>query len=153
MKIERAGSDQFAELTELWERSVRASHSFLSEEDIAELRVAVREKALPALELYIAVDDAGATLGFMGMAGNSVEALFVDAPFFGRGAGAALLDHARAMHETLKVEVNEQNPRAVAFYEKYGFRRTGRSQTDSEGRPFPLLHLTLADDSGTGINS
>lgn len=148
MKIERAGSGQLAELTELWERSVRSSHEFLSEDDIIGLRGDVRTKALPALELYIAVDDQGGTLGFMGMHGNNVEALFIDPPHAGKGVGRALLDHARAMHGTLKVDVNEQNPEALRFYEQYGFRRTGRSATDSDGRPFPLLHLELAPAPG-----
>ncbi|MFO6398493.1 GNAT family N-acetyltransferase, partial [Pseudomonas aeruginosa] len=38
---------------------------------------------------------------------------------------------------------NEQNPQACGFYRHYGFRQTGRSATDSAGRPFPLLHMSL----------
>ncbi|MFU6774762.1 GNAT family N-acetyltransferase, partial [Pseudomonas aeruginosa] len=43
----------------------------------------------------------------------------------------------------LSVDVNEQNPQACGFYRHYGFRQTGRSATDSAGRPFPLLHMSL----------
>jgi putative acetyltransferase len=39
--------------------------------------------------------------------------------------------------------VNEQNPEAVGFYLHYGFAQTGRSPLDGEGRPFPLLHMSL----------
>lgn len=38
------------------------------------------------------------------------------------------------------VDVNEQNPDALAFYEGRGFVIKGRSETDGEGRPFSLLH-------------
>jgi putative acetyltransferase len=42
----------------------------------------------------------------------------------------------------LTVDVNEQNPEAVAFYLALGFHVVGRSATDAEGRPFPLLRLS-----------
>ncbi|WP_353736292.1 hypothetical protein [Shewanella sp.] len=42
-----------------------------------------------------------------------------------------------------KVDVNEQNPQALGFYEHVGFKLVGRSPTDSQGKPFPLLHMAL----------
>ena len=60
---------------------------------------------------------------------------------FGRGVGGALLRHARNRHGALHLEVNEQNARALAFYQRQGFVITGRSALDSAGRPYPLLHL------------
>jgi putative acetyltransferase len=41
----------------------------------------------------------------------------------------------------LTVDVNEQNPAAVGFYEAVGFVVVGRSPLDDAGRPFPLLHM------------
>ncbi|MCK5746572.1 MAG: GNAT family N-acetyltransferase [Oricola sp.] len=143
MKIERGGEELYDELTALWERSVRASHSFLSEDDIRSLRPAVREQALASLELWIARAENGETIGFIGLNGANVEALFIDPAFFGRRAGTQLLDHARALCGPLIVDVNEDNPKAVGFYEHYGFERTGRSETDSAGRPFPLIHMAM----------
>ncbi len=141
MKIEPANTADHAALLAVWERAVRATHDFLYEDDIVSIRGAVRDHALPALELYVTRDDEGAPIGFMGLAGNVVEALFVDPSCHGRGVGRAFLDHARRLKGSLKVDVNEQNPRATAFYLKYGFVQTGRSPLDSEGRPFPILHL------------
>jgi putative acetyltransferase len=43
----------------------------------------------------------------------------------------------------LTVDVNEQNPAACRFYEACGFVVEGRSELDSTGRPFPLLHMRL----------
>jgi hypothetical protein len=45
--------------------------------------------------------------------------------------------------KALTVDVNEQNPRAYAFYQRYSFVDVGRSEVDSAGRPFPLLHMSL----------
>jgi putative acetyltransferase len=39
------------------------------------------------------------------------------------------------------VDVNEQNVGAVAFYRRIGFEVEGRSEVDSTGKPFPLLHM------------
>ena len=52
--------------------------------------------------------------------------------------------HARELKGELTVDVNEQNPAAVRFYEACGFVVEGRSELDSSGRPFPLLHMRQA---------
>jgi putative acetyltransferase len=71
-------------------------------------------------------------------------ALFVDAAWLRRGIGRRLAGHAIHALGATTVEVNEQNPEAVAFYERMGFRVEGRTPTDHEGRPFPLLQMRLA---------
>jgi putative acetyltransferase len=81
----------------------------------------------------------------MGLDGNQLAALFIAPTSFRRGGGKAMLEHARKLKGALQVDVNEQNPRAVAFYLSNGFVVNGRSPTDSLGLPFPLLHLTEAD--------
>lgn len=52
-----------------------------------------------------------------------------------------LLDHAARLKGALTVDVNEQNPEAVRFYEALGFELVGRSPVDDAGRPFPILHM------------
>jgi len=67
--------------------------------------------------------------------------LFVDPDFHGRGIGRQLVEHVQSERPGLIVEVNEDNPGAVAFYERLGFEITGRSDLDSEGNPHPLLFM------------
>jgi hypothetical protein len=38
-------------------------------------------------------------------------------------------------------DVNERNSEAVRFYQACGFTLTWRSEVNSSGRPFPLLHM------------
>jgi putative acetyltransferase len=45
-----------------------------------------------------------------------------------------------------RVDVNEQNHQAFGFYQRFGFAVTGRSDTDGQGKPYPLLHLGLSQD-------
>jgi putative acetyltransferase len=100
---------------------------------------------LPAVELWVAVDDNHSPIGFIGLNKNHVEMLFIAPDLRGKGIGRALLDHARSSRSQMSVDVNEQNPEAAGFYLHSGFVQTGRSPLDGEGRPFPLLHLSLPD--------
>lgn len=128
-------------LLDVWLRAVRATHTFLTEDDIQELLPLVRDFALPALELWVLCSDGDAPVGFLGLSGAVVEALFIAPESCRRGGGRMLIEHARRLRGVLTVDVNEQNPQAVRFYEACGFEVIGRSETDSGGRPFPLLHM------------
>lgn len=142
MKIRRAVPEDVQPLTDIWCRSVRATHDFLSDDDVQSLEPVVREQVIPALETWVLVSASGVQLGFIALSGRAVEALFVDPPAFGKGGGTLLLTHARQQRmEPLAVDVNEQNPGALGFYKSAGFEVVGRSPTDGQGRPFPLLHL------------
>jgi putative acetyltransferase len=130
-------------LVALWERSVRATHDFLSEADIVALRPLV-EGALrdDALELWVLVGAGDVPIGFMGLAGDDIAALFLEPAHRGHGAGRRLVRHAQALRGgALTVDVNEQNLGARGFYEALGFVVTGRSPLDDGGRPFPILHM------------
>ncbi|OXL84421.1 GNAT family acetyltransferase [Paenibacillus sp. SSG-1] len=131
-------------LVELWYRAVRETHTFLTEADIAFYRRIVDEQALKHVEVWVEKDDSGVPLGFIGLDGSMVEMLFVDPDRHGQGIGTRLLRYAEQLKGSrLRVDVNEQNDGAYAFYQRYGFVRTGRSELDGSGRPFPLLHLEL----------
>lgn len=143
MIIRQATNVDHPLLLNIWQRSVRATHHFLKESDIEELLPQLRDNYLPAVELWTAVDTEDSPLGFIGLIENHVEMLFIEPDLRGRGIGRALLDHARSSRKRMSLDVNEQNPEAVGFYLHYGFVQTGRSPLDGEGRPFPLLHLSL----------
>ena len=83
-------------------------------------------------------------MGFMGMSGSKMEALFLAPEFHHQGGGRRLVRHAQELHGELTTEVNEQNPAARRFYEACGFVVEGRSELDVLGRPYPLLHMRLA---------
>jgi putative acetyltransferase len=128
-------------LVDIWLRSVRATHHFLTENDIQLLLPLVRDSALAELEIWVLCADADTPVGFLGLSGSKVEALFLAPEFLRRGYGRMLLHHARQRKGQLTVDVNEQNPDAVRFYEACGFKVIGRSDVDDAGRPFPLLHM------------
>lgn len=131
-------------LTEIWESSVRATHDFLSVSDIERLRPQVREalERIPFLLVCLKPDsEVAQPAGFLGVDGRKIEMLFVDGAARGSGTGSLLIRNAVESTGACEVDVNEQNPQAVGFYEHLGFRVFARSDTDGEGRPFPILHM------------
>ncbi|WP_153977020.1 acetyltransferase [Paenibacillus xylanilyticus] len=132
-----------AKLVAIWERAVRATHTFLAEEDIVFYKSVVSE-ALSGMEVWEAVDSAGEPVAFMGLDGKHIEMLFVDVDQHGQGVGRMLVTHAIDLKgNDIKVDVNEQNEGAARFYTRMGFVQTGRSELDGSGNPFPILHLKL----------
>lgn len=134
-----------AQLAAVWERSVRATHDFLAEEDIVGMRPDALNYIRGIAQLTVAYEGNRA-VGFAGVEDGSLDMLFVDAEARGRGTGKALLRHAVENQGVVRLDVNEQNPQARGFYEHEGFRVVGRSELDGEGRPFPLLHMELTSE-------
>ena len=143
MKIETASKSDYQELIELWEASVRATHSFLIEENIQALKPLILKHYFDAVDLRIAKNDVEKIIGFIGVAEGNIEMLFISPDERNHGIGTQLLENAILHQEASKVDVNEQNPDAVGFYEHQGFKIVGRSELDGQGNPFPLLHMEL----------
>lgn len=129
------------ELVVLWEASVRSTHDFLPDGDIGRLRPIVRMALESVPHVWGMLGCAGQWGAFMGIDGEKLEMLFVHPAVQGNGLGRRLVE--KAIHEcgVRLVDVNEQNPKASGFYQRLGFSVTGRSETDGQGNPFPLLHL------------
>lgn len=134
---------EYKALVDLWEASVRATHHFLKEEDIHYFRPLILNTYLDAVELRCARDDQGNILGFLGVAENNLEMLFIHPENRGMGIGKKLLDYAIIALDVQKADVNEQNEQAVGFYLKQGFEVVGRSALDGSGKPYPILHMKL----------
>jgi len=141
-QLRPSGPEDVPALADIWRRSVRATHHFLAEADFREIEAAVATLYLPSADLMVATDAQGRLAGFMGMTGSNIDTLFLDPDCRGKGLGRLFVEHAASMAAgPLTVDVNEQNGQAVGFYRHMGFVETGRSPTDDDGRPYPLLHM------------
>ena len=124
---------------EIWRDAVDATHRFLTPADRVEIDALVAEW-LPRVRLWM-VDAPDRPAGFLVMDCEMIDALFVDPAFHGQGYGSALLRHALTLVPRAFVDASEQADNALQFYEARGFVRVGRSDTDPQGRPYPLVHL------------
>lgn len=136
------GSAEFSELVEVWRSAVRATHDFLEQADFDRIERDLATTYLPAVTLLVAERD-GRLLGFAGVADQNLEMLFVSDSARGQGIGSILLAEVVERFGVTRVDVNEQNAGAHAFYLSRGFVPIGRSALDGDGRPYPLVHLGL----------
>lgn len=143
MKIESVNSDDYPELLDVWENSVRATHDFITEDDIAFFKPIIIEQAFPNVTLKCIKSEHKTILGFVGVHDSKIEMLFILDAARGKGVGKALLNYAIEQLAANKVDVNEQNPLAVGFYQHMGFKVASRSLLDDMGKPFPILHMEL----------
>jgi len=142
-KIAMVTPADYPELVSVWEASVKATHDFLTQEDIHFFRPLILNEYLHAVELACTKDAAGNILGFIGTAANKVEMLFIHPDTRGKGIGKFLLEYAIREKGITAVDVNEQNAQAVGFYLHSGFKVVSRSATDAMGKPFPILSMEL----------
>ncbi|VUT09607.1 putative N-acetyltransferase YjaB [Klebsiella pasteurii] len=140
ISIRRSRHDEGEKLVAIWRRSVDSTHDFLSKEYRVELETLV-SSFLPEAPLWVAVTEKDEPIAFMLLTGEHMDALFVDPMVRGCGVGKLLIEHALTLAPKLTTNVNAQNEQAVGFYQKMGFKVTGRSETDDLGKPYPLLNL------------
>ncbi|WP_017902815.1 GNAT family N-acetyltransferase [Pseudomonas asplenii] len=136
-------ANDYQELTDVWEASVRATHDFLPDSYIELLKNLVLTRYLDAVMLICTRDSRQRISGFAGVAAGKVEMLFIAPQHRGQGLGKLLLWYAIDHLNADQLDVNEQNPQAIGFYLKQGFEVVGRSEHDGMGQPYPLLHLRL----------
>lgn len=105
----------------------------------------IREFLIPkyfkAVSLYVIYDEE-IIAGFIGLYGHNIEMLFINPMYMGKGLGTRLIEFAKSL-DADSVDVNEQNPNALGFYQANGFHVVSRDEFDSDGRHFPILHLSL----------
>lgn len=141
MNIRKADQNDYKAIMQVWESAVKATHDFLAEEDFLFFKEKIPVDYLPAVQLFVLTE--GDIKGFIGVSGDMLEMLFIDAGSRGKGYGKTLLNYAIEHLHINKVDVNEQNTQAVGFYEKMGFKQTGRDEKDGMGKDYPILHYKL----------
>lgn len=140
--LQESSEIDFSILIDIWERSVRATHNFLSEEEINYFKPLIFNEYFHHVLLHKYVQD-GRIVGFIGTSSDNIEMLFIDPEFRGKGIGRVLTNFVVRELKIEKVDVNEQNLQAFRFYEKFGFKVIGRSELDGQGKPYPILHLKI----------
>lgn len=142
-EISLVQAEDYARVVEVWEASVRATHHFVADSDIEIFRPMVRG-ALPHLALACVRDTSNVVIGYIAVANGVIEMLFIHPDARGQGVGRRLLTHAVETLGATGLDVNEQNEQALGFYRRMGFEVIGRDELDGTGKPYPILHMRLA---------
>ena len=133
------------QLVQVWERSVKATHLFLSAEERKAIRQYVPQALQAVPHLVVAEDEDGNPAGFMGIEGQALAMLFLAPEARGKGLGKQLLQWGIQQYRVCELAVNEQNPLAKGFYEHMGFRTYRRTEQDEQGNPYPLCYMRLQE--------
>lgn len=131
------------QLLEVWEDSVKATHLFLSNEEIENIKKYVPQAISGVLHLVIIENENNIPIAFMGIEDKKLEMLFIKNNERGKGLGKQLLNYGIENYNVNELAVNEQNPNAKGFYEYMGFKTYKRTQLDEQGNPYPILHMRL----------
>lgn len=126
----------------IWEKSVLATHDFLTSTDFEEIKDLVSNINFNDFQVFCLTNE-NLVLGFIGVAYKKVEMLFLDPKYFGLGLGQKLLNFVVKELNADKLDVNEQNVKALKFYQKFGFEIFERTDKDDQGRNYPLLRMKL----------
>lgn len=109
-------------LVNVWEDSVKATHTFLNEQEIEHIKEYV-PMALKSVEQLMVVDNDEA-VGFMGIENHKLEMLFIASNQRGKGLGKALLHYGMKNYDVCELTVNEQNPQAFVFMKQWDLKHT-----------------------------
>lgn len=120
---------------------MRATHLFLSEAEIQEIKAYVPQALTGVSRLLVAERAPGQPVAFMGIEGPRLEMLFLSPAERGAGLGRQLLEYGIRHYHLQELTVNEQNPQAVGFYQHMGFETYRRTDCDEQGGPYPLLYM------------
>jgi putative acetyltransferase len=95
-----------------------------------------RNELVPAAKIVIAEQN-GAMAGFVTVdATGYLDQIVVAPEAWGSNVAVALIDAAKRIAPTgLELLVNQDNPRAIRFYEKHGFAITGADTNPRSGAP------------------
>ncbi|WP_410220575.1 GNAT family N-acetyltransferase [Pedobacter sp.] len=140
--IEKYTDGQKAQLLALWEKSVLATHHFLSNEDFLAIKKLLQDFDFATLNVY-SLNHGTEMIGFVATSAVKVEMLFLSPSYFGKGLGKKLMEFAISTLNATEVDVNEQNQSAFRFYKNLGFEVFERTEKDDLGKGYPLLRMRL----------
>ena len=131
-------------MLEVWEKSVRATHLFLSDREIKNIKEYVPQALNGIAHLMIDAGEAGRAVAFMGIEDGTLEMLFISPEERGKGLGKRLIEYGIESYSVERLAVNEQNQQAKGFYDEHmGFHVNKRTGLDEQGNPYPLLYMSL----------
>ena len=128
-------------LLEVWENSVKATHLFLSDNEIEKIKEYVPQALKEVAHLIVIENENDIPIAFMGIEGTKLEMLFIKNSERRKGLGRQLLNYGIKNYNINELAVNEQNPNAKEFYEHLGFKVYKRTELDEQGNPYPLLYM------------
>jgi len=107
------------------------------------------KKNREALKNTFVYDD-GCVKGFIRISGNEIQKLFVEPVLQNQGIGACLLTFAVHEKGAQTLWALEKNTRAIAFYERHGFTKTGDRKPEEDTDEY-LIRLERRSENARSL--
>lgn len=106
---------------QIWLDTNIKAHSFIPQKYWTD-NYAVVKDILPQAEIYVYEDDNTSQIGgFIGLTDNYIEGIFVREAIQSKGIGKQLLNYAKEIKSSLRLNVYKKNTRAITFYQREQF--------------------------------
>ena len=106
---------------QIWLETNIKAHSFIPKAYWTD-NYAVVKDILPQAEIYVYEDDNTSQIGgFIGLTDNYIEGIFVREAIQSKGIGKQLLNYAKEIKSSLRLNVYQKNTRAITFYQREQF--------------------------------
>lgn len=106
---------------QIWLDTNIKAHSFIPQKYWTD-NYAVVKDILPQAEIYVYEDDNTSQIGgFIGLTDNYIEGIFVREAIQSKGIGKQLLNYAKEIKSSLRLNVYQKNTRAITFYQREQF--------------------------------
>jgi pimeloyl-ACP methyl ester carboxylesterase/ribosomal protein S18 acetylase RimI-like enzyme len=135
--LRRAGSDDAAEIADVYLAAFHATYAFPLAHTDDQVRAWIRDAVVSTNETWVAVADT-AIVGLLVLDGGILDQLYVRPGWWRQGVGSRLVKLAKARRpDGLELYTFQENTAARAFYERHGFRAVwfGDGSANEEGQP------------------
>ncbi|MDO4281258.1 MAG: GNAT family N-acetyltransferase [Peptococcaceae bacterium] len=131
--IRKAQAADLDQIADLWLAANIDAHDFIDASYWQSMAPLVRGLLAQSELTIFEAAYGGRILGFVGLDGDQLQGLFVDADVRGQGLGRQLLDAAKKDRAHLSLHAYAKNTRACAFYSREGFIATGEDVDAATG--------------------
>ncbi|WP_199824858.1 GNAT family N-acetyltransferase [Collinsella provencensis] len=119
---------------QIWLETNIQAHDFIPQEYWTGNFELVKDM-LPQAEIYVHVNDTTHQIdGFIGLADEYIEGIFVQKDTQSHGVGRQLLEYAKQLKPRLSLHVYQENHRAVRFYQREQFTIESEGVDDATGQ-------------------
>ncbi|KQC03193.1 MAG: acetyltransferase [Methanoculleus sp. SDB] len=138
--IRRFKIDDLDTVMKIWLETNIQAHDFTNQ-SYWQGNYAMVKEMLPASTLFV-YEESDKIQGFVGLMGNHIAGIFVDAHSQSNGIGKALLDYVKEIRSELSLHVYKKNVRAVQFYLREDFVVSQEQIDEHTGEGELVLHWT-----------
>lgn len=122
IEISHRDSELIQILLKVWEKSVRATHLFLSNDEIKNIKQYVPQALNEVSHLIIIENKKRNPVGFMRIENESLEMLFITPEEREKGFEKQLIQYGIEHYAVKRLAVNEQNPKRKDFMNIWAFK-------------------------------